>query len=256
LPVQAAAAAEIRTRDRATELRTSKGALTFAAATAAELLALRKLLALGAAGLLLSQGMTIAVAAACRGLTLLTGEPAAMAVTASLLRKGTGLLVTTAMTVTTAAAGEGAGLLVSTAKSAGLLTTAVTVASTATGEHRAEAAAAAMTMAAAGTASATYKRGSTAATVAVTTATSAAVAMMTTATATARRAAAVGITTATATATGMRIASAATMAASGPCACRGCNRQSSDARGENQPGHWNISFRTEETVRSTHRSIL
>ena len=45
-------------------------------------------------------------------------------------------------------------------------------------------------------------------------------------------AAAVGITTATATAASMRIASTATMAASGPCACRGCNRQSSDARGE------------------------
>jgi hypothetical protein len=134
------------------------------------------------------------------------------------------------------------------AKSAGLLTTAVTVAPAApTGERRAEAvrAAAAMTMAAA---TADEGRSSaTAATVAVTTAT---------ATANCRRAAAVGITTATATATGMRIASAATMAASGPCACRGCNRQSSDARGENQPGHWNISFRTEETVRSTHRSIL
>jgi hypothetical protein len=44
------------------------------------------------------------------------------------------------------------------------------------------------------------------------------------------------------------------MAAAGLCSRRGRNRQSGDARGEKQPGHRKLSFRTVKTVRSPHRS--
>ena len=143
LPVQSPIA-EVRTRDRAIELRATKGTLALTAA--AKLLALRKvgLLALEAADLLLSQGMTIAVAVGGKGLALLTGEPVAMAVTASLLGKGTTLLMreSAAMTVT-ATTGEGARLLMravsmtaaTARKGAGLLATTVAVTAAATGER-------------------------------------------------------------------------------------------------------------------------
>jgi hypothetical protein len=52
-----------------------------------------------------------------------------------------------------------------------------------------------------------------------------------------------------AAATAMRAATAA-----GLCRSRARNRQSGDARGEKQPGHRKISFRTVKTARSPHRS--
>jgi hypothetical protein len=45
-----------------------------------------------------------------------------------------------------------------------------------------------------------------------------------------------------------------TPAAVGPRACRGCDREGSDARCEKHPGHHKISFRTARTARSPHRS--
>jgi hypothetical protein len=53
-----------------------------------------------------------------------------------------------------------------------------------------------------------------------------------------------------AAATAMRAAATA----AGLCRSRARNRQSGDARGEKQPGHRKISFRTVKTARSPHRS--
>jgi hypothetical protein len=53
--------------------------------------------------------------------------------------------------------------------------------------------------------------------------------------------------------TAAAIAVAAAVAAGLRCS-RACHRQSGDSRGEKQPGHRKISFRTARTVRSPHRS--
>jgi hypothetical protein len=50
-----------------------------------------------------------------------------------------------------------------------------------------------------------------------------------------------------------RLARAAFIAVRVP-ACRGCDRQRCNARGEKHPGHDLVSFRTVKTARSSHRS--
>jgi len=171
---------------------------------------------LEAAGL--SKGMAIAVAVGCGRLTLLTGKPAPVAVTAALLGKGASLLVATAMAVTSATAGKGASLLVSTAvtatagKSASLLVaTAVTVAATASEEGRSAAAAAAPAPVAATSATASRccsrRRGG-------------------------RTATSVRIATA---AIAMTLATTASSAV-GTGIYRGCDRQRGDAGSEKHPG--------------------